>query len=111
MLHKIIGDEGGHDGTEHEEEDALNDHTLLLVQDEERSEHQKGMDRGAHHVVAGISHGNRPTKMGHSLILVGAEKLTTKPLGGGLVSQVHSVQRRNEGKEVAEEKQEATDQT
>lgn len=47
LLLQVAGDEGGHDGAEEEQEAALQDHALLLVQCEKGSEHQEAVDASA----------------------------------------------------------------
>lgn len=111
LLHEVLGDEGRHHRTSDEEEETLDDHSLLLIEDEERSEHQEGVDAGTHDVVGRIRHRDRPAQVSHLLVLVRAQDLTAQPLRGWLASQVHGVQGGDERQEVADEQQESTDQT
>lgn len=41
LLHKIVRDQGSHDGTEQEEENSLNDHPLLFIQGKEWCKHEE----------------------------------------------------------------------
>ncbi len=110
LFHEVVRDESSHHRTSDEQEQTLNDHTLLLVENKERSEHQERVNGGTHDVVARISHRNGPTQVCHLFVLVGAKNLTTQPLGGRLTGQIHGVQGRDERKEVADEQQETSNQ-
>lgn len=63
LFKEVGGDQTSQIGTEDEEEDTLEDHTLLFVEGEERSEHQEGVDGSTGDNVGGVSHGNRPGKV------------------------------------------------
>jgi len=110
LLHEIVADEGGHDGAEEEQEDALNDHALFLVQSEERGEHQEGVNASTHDVVRGVGHGHGPSQVGHALGLEGAQLVTAQPLRGLVVAHVHGVEGRDVRQEVSSEEEESTDQ-
>jgi hypothetical protein len=111
LLHQVIGDEGSHDGAEEEEEDALDHHALLLVQSEERGEHEERVDACSHDVVRGIGHGHGPAKMSHALGLECAQLVPTQPLGGLVVAHVHSVERWDVRQEISAEKKHTSNQT
>ena len=72
LFHEVIGDERGQDGAEKEEEKSLDDHALLLIEGEERCEHEEGVDASPHDEVRGVSHGHGPAQMNHCLGLEGA---------------------------------------
>lgn len=110
LFHQVGGDKGGQYGAEEEEEASLENHTLLLVESEERSKHEEGVDAGAHHEVAGVSHGDGPTQVHHGAGLESAEVLSTEPFGGLVVRDVHHVETRDVGEEVADEEKESSDE-
>lgn len=63
LFEEVGGDQTSHVGSESEEEDTLDDHTLLFVESEERSEHQERVDSSTGDNVGGVSHGNGPGKV------------------------------------------------
>jgi len=81
LFHKIRGDESGQIGSEHKEEDALNDHPFLLVKSKKRCEHQERVDGGSWNDVGGISHWDRPGEM--IIASESAKLLSSQPFGGG----------------------------
>jgi len=108
LFHQVLGDHGGGEGTSEVEDEALEDHTLLFVHGEERSEHEEGVDTSTHDVVGGVSHGDGPAEVDHRLRLEGAELFTTEPFGGGL--REGSRPFRDEGHGVAGPEEEATEE-
>jgi hypothetical protein len=84
LLHEVLGDDGGSEGTSDVQNDALENHSLLFVESEEGSEHEEGVDADSHNIVGGVGQGNGPAKMSHRLGLEGAELLATNPFGRGL---------------------------
>lgn len=112
LLHEVVGDGGGKHGTEQEQETALEDHALLLVQSKERSKHQERVDTSAHHEVRRVSHGDRPAKVSHGLRLEGAQVLTSQPLSGRVgLRDLHLVERGHVCQEVSGEQKKTTNQT
>lgn len=89
LLHKVRCDKSSKGGTEDEEENTLNDHTLLFVQSKEGSEHQEGVNGCSWDDVGGIGEGNGPGKVIVSFVC--AQLLTSEPLGGGTVFDVEGL--------------------
>lgn len=111
LFHEVVRDQRSQDWAKQEQEQSLEDHSFLLVEGEEWSKHQEGVDASSHDVVTGVSHGDRPAKVSHGLALEGAEVLASQPLSGWGVLDIHSVQLRDEGQEITREQQKSTNQT
>lgn len=85
LFEEVGGDQTSKVGAEGEEEDTLDDHTLLFVEGEERSEHHEGVDSSTGDNVGGVSHGNRPGKV--IVTSESAELLTSEPFSGWGVTE------------------------
>lgn len=110
LLEEVGGDEAGHEGAGAVEEGSLDDHTLLLVQGEERSEHEEAVEADALDVVGGISHGDGPAQVDHRLGLEGADILATDPLPAGLGGDVLGVPAGDVGEGIAGKDEETADE-
>lgn len=80
LLHEVVRQQRGQHGPEEEQENALQNHALLLPQREEWREHEEGVDGGAHYVVGGVRHGHGPAQVPHGLGLEGAQVVSAQPL-------------------------------
>jgi hypothetical protein len=111
LFHEVIRDQRSQDGAEQEQEQSLEDHSLLLVEGKEWSKHQERVDTSSHDVVTGVGHWDGPAKVGHGLALESAKVLTSQPFSGWGVLDIHGVQLRNERQEITREQQKSTNQT
>jgi len=85
LLHQIGGDEACQVRTKDEEENSLNDHSLLFIECEKGSKHEEGVDGSTGDDVGGVSHGNGPGQ-----VIVSSESaklLSSEPLSRRLVSK------------------------
>lgn len=79
LFHEIRGDQASEIRAENEKEDALDNHSLLFMEGEERGEHKEGMDSGAGNNVSGVGHWYGPSEMVVSSVC--AKLFASKPFG------------------------------
>lgn len=98
LLHEVVGDEASEHGAKEEQETSLKDHSFLLIEGKERSEHEERVNRCTHNVVRRVCHRHRPAQVHHIGCLECAELVAAEPLGGrvGLGVDFHQVEAREE---------------
>lgn len=111
LLHQVRADKSSEVRSEDEEEDTLDDHTLLLVQSEKWGEHAEGVDGSTWDDISRISHWDRPSQMVDTV--EGAELLTAEPLSGSIsvLGEVESGVARDQRQKVTSKQHTATDDT
>jgi len=103
LLLQVGGNQRRQDGAKQKQEASLENHAFLFIQREERRKHQERVDTSTLHVVTGVSHRHRPTKVNHGLGLECAQGVTSEPLSGLVVGGIHGVQGGVKREEIANE--------